>query len=60
MHEFMNDNCEKCNKFSHCNNNDLICISKYRTKEREVEDWKCYECAKELERKGNKGKGNNV
>lgn len=30
--------CEKCNKFSHCNNNDLICISKYKTKEQECEE----------------------
>lgn len=40
MHEFMNDNCLKCNKFSHCNNNDLICISRYRAKERKIEDLK--------------------
>lgn len=31
MHEYMNKKCEKCNKFSHCNNNDLICKSKYGT-----------------------------
>ena len=39
MHEFMNDNCEKCSKFSHCNNNNLICISRYRVKEQECKDW---------------------
>ena len=32
--------CEKCNKFSHCNNNDLICISKYKAKEQECEELK--------------------
>ena len=21
--------CEKCNRFSHCNNNELVCISKF-------------------------------
>lgn len=21
--------CEKCNKFSHCNNNELVCIEKF-------------------------------
>lgn len=40
MHEFMNYNCLKCNKFSHCNNNDLICISRYRAKQRECESQK--------------------
>ena len=30
--------CEKCNKFSHCNNNDLICISKYKAKEQECKE----------------------
>lgn len=38
MHEYMTTRCEEhCNKFSHCNNNDLICVSKYRAKERECE-----------------------
>ena len=32
--------CEKCNKFSHCDNNDLICISKYKAKEQECEELK--------------------
>lgn len=40
MHEYMTTYCEKCNKFSHCNNNDLICISKYKTKEQEYEELK--------------------
>lgn len=40
MHEYMKSNCEKCNKFSHCNNNDLICIARYRTKEQECEELK--------------------
>lgn len=31
MHEYMNEKCEKCNKFSHCNNNGLICKSRYGT-----------------------------
>lgn len=31
---------ERCNKFSHCNNNDLICVSKYRAKEQECEELK--------------------
>lgn len=45
MHEFMNDNCEKCSKFSYCNNNDLICVSRYRAKKHEIEDLqgKCHQ-----------------
>ena len=38
MHKYMTTYCEKCNKFSHCNNNDLICISKYKAKEQECEE----------------------
>lgn len=38
MHKYMTTYCEKCNKFSHCNNNNLICISKYKTKEQECEE----------------------
>ena len=38
MHKFMNELCLNCNKFSHCNNNDLICISKYKVKEQECEE----------------------
>ena len=37
MHRFMNELCLNCNKFSHCNNNDLICISKYKEKEQECQ-----------------------
>lgn len=40
MHEYINEKCEKCNKFSHCNNNELICISRYRAKEQECEIFK--------------------
>lgn len=40
MHKFMNELCLNCNKFSHCNNNDLICISKYKIKEQECEELK--------------------
>lgn len=40
MHKFMNELCLNCNKFSHCNNNDLICISKYKEKEQECEELK--------------------
>lgn len=40
MHEYMKSYCEKCNKFSHCNNNDLICIARYRAKEQECEELK--------------------
>lgn len=40
MHKYMTTYCEKCNKFSYCNNNDLICISKYKTKEQECEELK--------------------
>ena len=29
MHKFMDIHCEKCSKFSHCNNNDLMCIPRY-------------------------------
>ena len=36
----MKSNCEKCNKFSHCNNNDLICIARYKAKEQECEELK--------------------
>ena len=38
MHKYMTTYCERCNKFSHCNNNDLICISKYKAKEQECEE----------------------
>lgn len=37
MHRFMDGSCSNCNKFSHCCNNDLICISKYKEKEQECE-----------------------
>ena len=40
MHRFMDGSCSNCNKFSHCCNNDLICISKYREKEQECEELK--------------------
>ena len=40
MHKYITTYCEKCNKFSHCNNNDLICISKYKAKEQECEELK--------------------
>ena len=40
MHRFMDASCSNCNKFSHCCNNDLICISKYREKEQECEELK--------------------
>ena len=40
MHKYMTTHCKKCNKFSHCNNNNLICISKYKTKEQECEELK--------------------
>ena len=40
MHRFMDASCSNCNKFSHCCNNDLICISKYREKEEECEGLK--------------------
>ena len=40
MHKYMTTYCEKCNKFSHCDNNDLICISKYKAKEQECEELK--------------------
>ena len=42
MHRFMDASCSNCNKFSHCCNNDLICISKYREKEQECEKLKEY------------------
>ena len=37
MHRLMDVSCSNCNKFSHCNNNNLICISKYEAKEQECE-----------------------
>lgn len=40
MHRLMDASCSNCNKFSHCCNNDLICISKYREKEQECEELK--------------------
>lgn len=40
MHRFMDGSCSNCNKFSHCCNNDLICISKYKEKEQECEELK--------------------
>ena len=40
MNKYLTDDCINCNKFSHCNNNDLICISKYKIKEQEYEKLK--------------------
>lgn len=40
MNKYLTDDCINCNKFSHCNNNDLICISKYKIKEQECEQEK--------------------
>lgn len=40
MHRLMDASCSNCNKFSHCNNNDLICISKYKEKEQELQEVK--------------------
>lgn len=40
MNKYLTDDCINCNKFSHCNNNDLICISKYKIKEQECEELK--------------------
>lgn len=40
MHRLMDESCSNCNKFSHCNNNDLICVSKYKAKEQECEELK--------------------
>lgn len=34
----MDELCLNCNKFSHCNNNDLICVAKYKAKEEECEE----------------------
>lgn len=30
--------CNNCNKFSHCNNNDLVCIKKFRLLEQQLLD----------------------
>ena len=40
MHRFMDELCSNCNKFSHCNNNDLICILKYKILEQKCEELK--------------------
>ena len=40
MNKYLTDDCANCNKFSHCNNNDLICISKYKIKVQECEKLK--------------------
>ena len=40
MNKYLTDDCINCNKFSHCNNNNLICISKYKIKEQECEKLK--------------------
>lgn len=40
MHRLMDESCSNCNKFSHCNNNGLICVSRYRAKEQECEELK--------------------
>lgn len=40
MNKYLTDDCINCNKFSHCNNNDLICISKYKIKKQECEKLK--------------------
>ena len=37
MNKYLTADCANCNKFSYCNNNDLICISKYKIKEQECE-----------------------
>ena len=42
MHRFMDELCSNCNKFSYCNNNDLICVSKYKAKEQECDKWESY------------------
>ena len=49
----MDGSCLNCNKFSHCRNNDLICIYKYREKDQECEElkktimYKCPQCGEE-------------
>lgn len=40
MHRLMDESCSNCNKFSHCNNNGLICVSRYKAKEQECEELK--------------------
>lgn len=35
MNKYMTTDCGNCHNFTHCNNNNLICISKYKVKERE-------------------------
>lgn len=37
MNKYMTTDCGNCYNFTHCNNNNLICISKYKVKERECE-----------------------
>lgn len=40
MNKIRDEKCENCNRFSHCNNNELVCISKYRVKYQELEQVK--------------------
>lgn len=37
MNKIRDEKCQNCNRFSHCNNNELVCISKYRIKYQECE-----------------------
>lgn len=30
--------CQKCNRFSHCNNNELVCLEKFREVKQLLED----------------------
>lgn len=34
--------CEHCSRFSHCNNNDLVCLSKFRELERILDEYEGY------------------
>ena len=38
--------CARCNKFSHCNNNNLICVERYRELEAKVPEYP-YQCTLE-------------
>ncbi len=40
MNKIRDEKCENCNRFSHCNNNELVCISKYRVKYQKLEQVK--------------------
>lgn len=48
MVNIRDEKCIKCAKFSHCNNNGLVCISKFKALEQEYEQFKQTNVNKQL------------